>query len=56
MNTVSKYREYALQCLQRGQATDDPEFKAVLLSLAQAWVTLSDLAAKQARSHPEKAT
>jgi hypothetical protein len=44
------YRQYSFDCLQLANTTSNPETKAVLVDMAQAWLRLAD----QARSFRRK--
>jgi hypothetical protein len=41
MAEKTKHEEYAAECLRQAEATDVPEQKALLLTMAQAWDRLA---------------
>jgi hypothetical protein len=45
MHDAIEFREYAEQCLRLAEVMTSLEDKAVLLSMAQAWILLADKAA-----------
>ena len=44
MSKTEQYRQNAADCLHQAQESSDPENKALLLTLAQAWVSLAEQA------------
>ncbi len=40
------FRSHADECTRLAQMSDDPEYKSLLLSMAQTWVVLADSAEK----------
>jgi len=36
------YRQYSFDCLQLANTTSDPDIKAVLVDMAQAWLKLAE--------------
>jgi hypothetical protein len=40
------FRSHADECTRLAQKADDPEYKSLLLSMAQTWVVLADSAEK----------
>ena len=38
------YRQYSFDCLQLANTTSNPEIKAVLVDIAQAWMKLAEQA------------
>jgi hypothetical protein len=40
------FRSHADECERLAQQADDPEYKSLLLSMAQTWVVLADSAEK----------
>jgi hypothetical protein len=53
MPAAEDYLRYAAECIALAQRTDDPDTKARLLQMAQAW---RELAAKVAGSDPASGT
>jgi len=44
VNKPDYYRQYALECLRLANGTPEPSTKAVLIDMAQAWITLAEQA------------
>jgi hypothetical protein len=49
------YDKYAAQCIRQAQQTPAPETRAFLLTMAQAWLRLSDLVMKIEKLEPAAA-
>lgn len=48
--TVSYYRLYAARCIEISKHIIDPDSRAGLLTMAQAWITLADQADKNSET------
>ena len=46
-DAAERYRDYAAECFRVARATSDPDAKARLLEMAEAWRKLAEDAAKQ---------
>jgi hypothetical protein len=46
VSTSEHYRHSAVDCLRLAQLTDDPQSKALYITMAQAWVRLADMVAR----------
>ena len=53
MASVEELRSYASRCLELAQRADDPNDKARLLAMAEAWKALADKAAAQKVNDPD---
>jgi hypothetical protein len=40
-NSVSRYREYAAECVHQAQSESTPEDKTIMLNVALAWLRLA---------------
>ena len=54
MASVEELRSYASRCLELAQKADDPNDKARLLAMAEAWKALADKAAAQEFNNPDR--
>jgi hypothetical protein len=54
MSSVSRYRQYAAECVRQAQSEDTPEDKTIMLNVALAWLRLAQQsqASQQADSPP----
>jgi len=41
MSSVSRYRQYAAECVRQAQSEDTPEDKTIMLNVALAWLRLA---------------
>ena len=41
MSSVSRYRQYAAECVRQAQTEDTPEDKTIMLNVALAWLRLA---------------
>jgi hypothetical protein len=41
MSSVSRYRQYAADCVRQAQNEDTPEDKTIMLNVALAWLRLA---------------
>jgi hypothetical protein len=47
---AERYRRYAAECLSFARGMTSPASRAVLLDMAQSWITLADAAEKNAKA------
>ena len=52
MTSANDYRQYAMECLRLAHDAVDPDDKARLLRMAQAWHDLADKVAANAGNNP----
>lgn len=52
MDSVDDYRDYAAECLRLAQLAMDPDDKARLIQMAQAWQELADKRAHDPAQRP----
>ena len=41
MSSVTRYRQYAADCVRQAQSEDTPEDKTIMLNVALAWLRLA---------------
>jgi hypothetical protein len=41
MSSVSRYRQYAAECVRQAQSENTPEDKTIMLNVALAWLRLA---------------
>jgi hypothetical protein len=41
MSSVSRYRQYAADCVRQAQSEDTPQDKTIMLNVALAWLRLA---------------
>jgi len=54
MSSVTRYRQYAADCVRQAQSEDTPDDKTILLNVALAWLRLAQQtqALAEAKSPP----
>lgn len=49
MSSVTRYQQYAADCVQQAQSEDTPDHKTIMLNVALAWLRL----ARQVEAGPQ---
>ena len=54
MSSVSRYRQYAADCVRQEQSEDTPADKTIMLNVALAWLRLAQQRETAAEHVPER--